>query len=66
MLNKDLKLKVFNSAQWTGMAVLRACITDVGGFDAVSARPLSTIKETIFYLKRKHNYWTVNPKANEQ
>ena len=30
MLTKDLKLKVFNSAEKTGMAVLRACICDVG------------------------------------
>ena len=36
------------------------------GIDAGQARPLSTIKETNFYLKRKHNYWTVNPIADEQ
>ena len=50
MLTKDLKLKVFNSAEETGMAVLRACITDDGEFVAVSAQPLSTIKGTKYYL----------------
>ena len=33
----------------------RVCICDDGEFDAGHAQPQSTIKETKFYLKRKHN-----------
>ena len=36
-------------------AAQRACICDVGEFDAGPAQPQSTIKETKYYLKRKHN-----------
>ena len=60
MLNKDLKLKVFNSAEETGMAVLRACIDDVGEFDAGQARPLSTTCLPAGRLKKRIFIWKEN------
>ena len=33
----------------------RACICDVGEFDAGPAQPQSTVKETNLFLNRKYN-----------
>ena len=51
MLTKDLMMKVFNSVQWTGMAVLRACIDDVGELMLVKPGRKAQLKKRIFIWK---------------
>ena len=55
MLTKDLMMKVFNSVQWTGMAVLRGCIDADGVFDAGQARNVKMHIDLMLKLHKMSN-----------